>query len=472
MSAYGPGRDAPQQLFGGQPREQSFEELRLRHYELASTGNQPQAIQEAQILYNNAEQQIQTALADLDGAIKYITGAANQHPNRLDICSAKGDDPSRPQQPSGVPHAGARGPSSGSAFGQSSFGKPSAPAVGQSSFGQSSAPAFGKTSFAQMAAPASAFGQPTSLGQKQTAFGLPSNPNPTPAFGQASTASPFGQAQQAAKPFGVQQPQQQPGFGQQSTPLGQQTSTGTQGSGIFGQPQTSAPTDPFGQAPTASSAFAKPTAAPTNPFGQPAASQTSNPFGEPSAPQPVSNPFGSKDSAQSLGTFGQPEQTPAPAFGQPAAPIPTGMVGKPANQTSNEQAAAPASTGIFGKPPSQTTNAGSIAQPTQAKQGPPTNAKFGQGPKGNRILLSWQGQKVSYIDGDPCVKHPGDGGWQKIWFPEGAPTLTSKTQEYPDGYVLDDAAREKFKRFLQEGVGSDGLIPDMPPPRDMISWDF
>jgi nucleoporin NUP42 len=29
LSSYGPGRDAPEQLFGGHPREQSFEEIRL-----------------------------------------------------------------------------------------------------------------------------------------------------------------------------------------------------------------------------------------------------------------------------------------------------------------------------------------------------------------------------------------------------------------------------------------------------------
>lgn len=36
LSAYGLGRYAPAQLFGGFPREQSFEEMRLHHY-LASS---------------------------------------------------------------------------------------------------------------------------------------------------------------------------------------------------------------------------------------------------------------------------------------------------------------------------------------------------------------------------------------------------------------------------------------------------
>lgn len=38
LSAYGPGRDAPEQLFGGYPREQSFEEIRL----LVATSPNPQ----------------------------------------------------------------------------------------------------------------------------------------------------------------------------------------------------------------------------------------------------------------------------------------------------------------------------------------------------------------------------------------------------------------------------------------------
>jgi nucleoporin NUP42 len=38
LSAYGPGRDAPEQLFGGYPREQSFEEIRL----MVATSPNPQ----------------------------------------------------------------------------------------------------------------------------------------------------------------------------------------------------------------------------------------------------------------------------------------------------------------------------------------------------------------------------------------------------------------------------------------------
>lgn len=44
LSAYAPGRDAPEQLFGGYPREQSFEELRLHYLVGKASGNEQQAV--------------------------------------------------------------------------------------------------------------------------------------------------------------------------------------------------------------------------------------------------------------------------------------------------------------------------------------------------------------------------------------------------------------------------------------------
>ncbi|KAI8219928.1 Nucleoporin AMO1 [Colletotrichum sp. SAR 10_86] len=44
LSAYGPGRDAPEQLFGGPMREQSFEEMRLHHVMATASGNPQQAV--------------------------------------------------------------------------------------------------------------------------------------------------------------------------------------------------------------------------------------------------------------------------------------------------------------------------------------------------------------------------------------------------------------------------------------------
>jgi nucleoporin NUP42 len=44
LSSFGPGRDAPEQLFGGYPREQSFEELRLHYNNAAAAGNPQSAV--------------------------------------------------------------------------------------------------------------------------------------------------------------------------------------------------------------------------------------------------------------------------------------------------------------------------------------------------------------------------------------------------------------------------------------------
>ena len=41
LSCYGPGRDAPEQLWGGYPREQSVEEIRL-HFVMGSMAGNPQ----------------------------------------------------------------------------------------------------------------------------------------------------------------------------------------------------------------------------------------------------------------------------------------------------------------------------------------------------------------------------------------------------------------------------------------------
>jgi nucleoporin NUP42 len=41
LSCYGPGRDAPEQLWGGYPREQSVEEIRL-HFMMGAMAGNPQ----------------------------------------------------------------------------------------------------------------------------------------------------------------------------------------------------------------------------------------------------------------------------------------------------------------------------------------------------------------------------------------------------------------------------------------------
>lgn len=44
LSAYAPGREAPDQLFGGPMREQSFEEMRLHYMKGKAEGNEQKAV--------------------------------------------------------------------------------------------------------------------------------------------------------------------------------------------------------------------------------------------------------------------------------------------------------------------------------------------------------------------------------------------------------------------------------------------
>lgn len=244
LSAYGPGTGAPLQLFGGM-REFSFEELRMRHYQLAAQGNQQEAIDEAQNLVHNAEQQIQTALGDIDGAIKYIINGENDHPNRIDICNTKVLPPASAQ-----PHALSapvipqpQVPSS--TFGQSpAFGQLAALGRPTTSFGQPS------LTFGQSSAPAQVFGQPNAFQQAKPSI----KPSTT------SQPSPLGQS--------LAPPQAHP-FGQTSVPSEM---------GVFGRPTTPIPFTQSTTAPIVGQLLA----AASNAFGPPAATSTTGAFGQPS----------------------------------------------------------------------------------------------------------------------------------------------------------------------------------------------
>lgn len=265
LSAYGPGIGAPLQVFGGYPREQSFEELRIRHYELAAQGNQQQAIQEAQTLVENAEQQMQAVLDDVDGAIRYVIGGENEHPNRIDVTHAKGVLPASGQTSAPI-----------------TFARPSAPA-----FAQSSAPT---SSFGQ----ASSFGQPATLGRPTTSFGQPPS-----SFGQSSIPTPvFGQpaATQPLNPFGQSSASSQPSSFSQTSDPGQPSSfaqaPAPPQTGIFGR--TAAPSS-FGQSTTTAGAGQIP-APPSKAFGQPNASSTAGAIGQP--PTTAARPFGQNSKAR------------------------------------------------------------------------------------------------------------------------------------------------------------------------------
>ncbi|TEA13890.1 Nucleoporin AMO1 [Colletotrichum sidae] len=402
LSAYGPGKDAPEQLFGGPAREQSFEEMRLHHVIATASGNPQQALNQAQELYQQAQQQMKAAVDNLDGAIQFIVSAEQKHPNRIDICKqaapngttgifAVGKSVTSQNPFSSGSSSSAANPfsSGGSAFGSTPAAPTTGSAFGQaSSLGQKPNP-FGAPAFGQPAQPTSAFGQPS---QPTSAFGQPSQPSsafgqppqPTSAFGApASSTAAFGQSSQPSSAFG--QPSQLgsggSAFGQASA-LGQKPSPFGAPAPAFGQTSTPAATgsafgqasalgqkpNPFGGSAAGPSSFGAAAAA-----GSTTAGNTVSPFGQAAQNTASPSPFGQPaQNAAQTGAFGQPSQTTTAspsAFGAPAAkPSPFG------------QPAQSASPSPFGQPaPAQTTTATTSAFGQPAQLGAASNP-FGAKP--------------------------------------------------------------------------------------------
>ncbi|KAJ4324997.1 hypothetical protein N0V84_003681 [Fusarium piperis] len=432
LSAYAPGRDAPGQLFGGFPREQSFEELRLHYVMGKASGNEQQALNQAQELWTNAQQQMQNAVRNTQEAVQFIISAENNHPNRQDICRERTQgNPfgefivgKRPKSMldvfSGQPHnqTSSATPNTSSPFGgrQSAFGQPSALGAKPSPFG---APAFGQPSqpnaqgsaFGQPSQPAqggSAFGQPSQLGQGGSAFGQPSQP--TPAFGQPSQpASAFGQASQPTSAFGQAStlgakpsPFGAPAFGQPSQPgaqgsaFGQASQLGQQPSPFGATTNTNNNASPFASAGNNNSAPAA-----NNPFGAPsggfANNQNSSPFGGANNQQADSGFSSFGKPSQGASPFGQQQQQNPPAtsnafasanqapaqnannpFGQPSQPQPNGFASQN-NQQANNPFGQPSQPNPFGQPSAAPAGANPFAS-AQSQAPKPAAAAFSGSP--------------------------------------------------------------------------------------------
>ncbi|TVY46655.1 Nucleoporin [Lachnellula occidentalis] len=500
LSAYGPGRQAPAQLFGGPMREQSFEEMRLLHYMAVASGNPQQAVQEAEKLFQASEQQIHTALNDVDGAINFIINAQNEHPNRVDIVqgaqvSTSGSQPNPFGQPNGAqpttsnlfsppiqPTASAFGapsqatapafgaPSGGPAFGQppalgakpnpfatpSAFGAPSQPSTGGAfgqpsqvggggAFGQPSqlggGGAFGRPS--QLGG-GGAFGQPSQLGGG--AFGQPSSlgqkPNP---FGAPSGSSAFGGPSNAtAAPFSA--------FANAPNPSSQETAPAT--TSVFGAPSQPTTSAPFGTAPQSAS---------SNPFGQPSL-QAPNPFGGASsapfgAPSPAAkNPFAAVPPVQSQNNFGATPSAPNPFSSPQPNPPAYNPLGNPSASTPNSMP--------FGAPPPGTTQTG-VNGNTGTTGHPPVSSYSSKDQSGR--LTMFKGRRVVYQKDEPGVRNH-DGSWSKIWFPDGAPPPYKDTEMDESAY--DDGTKAAYAQMRQTGSFPGGVMPMLPPMREWCSWDF
>ncbi|KAI9800243.1 MAG: hypothetical protein M1825_004227 [Sarcosagium campestre] len=469
LSAYGPSRDAPIQLFGGPMREISPEEMRLHHYLAVATGNPQAAVQEAEALVNEARNQNQAALRDIDGAIKYIIDGANTHPNRLDIVA---------QSKSAAKEAGAFGQPSQPSGGPSAFGQPSQPPSGTSAFGQPSQPAAGFSAFGQptrMNAAPSAFGQPSQIGSAAAGlgtgnvFGRPSQPT-AGAFGQPT---PMGQGK-----FGQLTPAPQSTFGQ-PTPAPQSA---------FGQP--SHPTSTFGQpsVPQQHNPFASATQPPPNPFGQRPGPQNPTPT-QPASAIPAGNAFAAAQNppAQAPNPFGQPApagpnafaasnalihpQAPSNPFGGATARVPVPAFGG---------VVALAASGTSGGDWQKDETGNPIPFPIEIENayGPnstfthPDLRQYSVRDPSNR-LLSWKGHQVQLVSNVPCFKDSSDandGDWEAISFPDGPPAYTAETEMDENKY--DEKTKEAYLFLRDNGVWKDGWIPMLPPRREWCRWDF
>ncbi|QUC23158.1 uncharacterized protein UV8b_07399 [Ustilaginoidea virens] len=508
LSAYAPGRNAPEQLFGGFPREQSFEEMRMHYLTAKASGNEQQALNEAQELYHNAQQQMQTAVRNVQDAARFIVEAENKHPNRLDICREGtqgapfgefliGKRPASVAHPAQQPNPFSTGAgSTASSLGggtatlqtPSAFGQPAALGQRPNPFG---APAFGQ--------PASAFGQPS---QQASAFGQPSQPA-APAFGQsAQTTSAFGQASTLGakpSPFGT------PSFGQAAWAANPQGSAFGQVGQLGGAKQNpfassgsaNNAASPFGtvnvkndnSAPPPANPFASSNTAPSNPTSSPFASSALNQNGNASQPNPFDqqqtsnpSPFGqaaqvAKSNPFAAAISSEPLQSSDP-FAQNA------------QKQSNTPFGANASSNTFGENSSQSQNpfasGGSQTQQAPAAPAaaaasdarnpyPPGCAKHHPSieshatKKMDGTLASFKGKAVSYKGNLPGILG-FDGTWTRIWFPAGAPGYYKDTELPPEQY--DETSKMQWAAFVQTGTFGDGIMPELPPRREFTQWDF
>lgn len=406
----------------------SFEELRLRHYELAASGRQQQAIQEVQVLLNEAEQQNETALKDIDGAIKYVLGGENRHPNRHDVCKARGADPTKLQGLSGS---------------TTSFSQPS-PFVSQ----PQALSAFSR-------APTSAFSQPPSLGQPNPSFGQPTLLGQPSAFARTAIQpnATFGEPSNPGSAFGRSPFAAAPSTAVTDQPINPFQSAKPQ---PFGQPLPSALRNPFGQPATQ--------AAP-NPFGQPVP-QAQNIFSRDSAPQSPPQPTNSFGPTLNPSPYTFAQRTPAQptsVFGNASAPLSAfSQQSKSAPTTSSSIPSNPALPNAFAKPNAPTAP---MATPFNAPSQTPSNARR----DANGKLLSWKGQPVNYMGEIPCYKNP-NGSWERIWFPDGPPSVL-KPESLP-GVQYDEGTIQNYLQLRQTGRFKENIIPALPPKREWLSWDF
>ncbi|OTA37373.1 hypothetical protein BTJ68_03067 [Hortaea werneckii EXF-2000] len=489
LSCYGPGRDAPRQLLEG-AIEQSPEECRVLYHQAVAAGMVGEYANNETNTVNQANQQIQAILSDLDGAIKYVIEGEPQHPNRLDHV-VKSNQSFRSQQSGFGQPTPSTGPSSTfgsrpSGFGGgpgSSFGQPSQPggaSGGSSAFGQPSqlgggsggGSAFGQPSQLGGGGGSGGFGQPSGLGGKPSPFGQQAGSGSS--FGAPSTLGGGGSAFGQASSLGASKP----------SPFGGQPNQPAFGSAAFGQPSQpfggaqqpqQQQQSPFANAAGQQSGFAA-AASQSSGFGnaaQPSAQQPSNPFAQAAGQQSSSFASGGAQAGNN------PQLSPAAGLDNPRNLGGGGSAFRSGfGQTSQPDVPPSQASGPFGAAPQPTAAAPAAGLPQ-------TNGAFATGPAatshyttrtGTGSLQTWKGQPVLYDEqNQPTIQNPQTGKAERIWHPNGPPQNPNPYAEAPpEKYMgeLGAVLKEVYDYVNETGTFKDGLMPEIPPKREWMRWDL
>ncbi|EMD00048.1 hypothetical protein BAUCODRAFT_30495 [Baudoinia panamericana UAMH 10762] len=476
LSAYGPGREAPRQLIEGS-LEQSPEEMRVLYYLAASEGKLGEYQQQELQLRNQAQQQAQAILSDIDKAIQYVIDGEQQHPNRLDQVVKEAG--SARSQPAGFGHPSSSGGALG--FGEaatpaasSPFGHFSGRGQQRPAFGQPSQPA-GATAFGQPPSVGSgpAFGQPSAIGDAKPAFGGSSQPAGGNAFGAPARPNSGGNAFGAPSALG-----QRPAFGQPSQPAFGQSAFGHAPKTAFGQPsQPAQQASPFGGQASNPSPFAAANQQPSG-FGQAiqAQPQQASSFGQETVfGQSSASPFGAGQTAGSA--FGAPSQPTGSPSGQPSQPSNSGF-GQPPSSSATHPAFG--STNGFSSQPNGVspapTNMGHLingdAVGISATLNHTTRTADG------KTLMTWGGHPVTYDREEnppvPFFRNPQTGKRERIWHPDGPPDRPNEYAESaPEVYSGDIGAILKgVYDHVRDNEAFKDMVPEIPPKREWIRWDL
>jgi nucleoporin NUP42 len=84
-------------------------------------------------------------------------------------------------------------------------------------------------------------------------------------------------------------------------------------------------------------------------------------------------------------------------------------------------------------------------------------------------ISSFKNKPVTYKGDAPGIR-TFDGTWTRIWFPDGPPAHNKDTELLPEEY--DEMSRSLWAAFAQKGEFVDGIMPELPPPRECTNWDF